>query len=861
MKYTLMPYQETASDEIMNRLDEAATVRSIGQQSVFALSAPTGAGKTVIATSVFERLLLPSDDRTPDEKAVILWLSDNPDLNRQSRYRIESASSDLASRTIEIDNSFNLPTFEQGCIYFLNTQKIGKGTKLTGSGSSESQDSLFARPDGVQVTIWDTLRNTINSDEHNLYLVVDEAHRGASKQQKEKTTILRRLIEGHTPVGHTEQVPPVPVVMGISATPNAFKTMIVSMSGARMSLHDVVVPVDDVQDSGLIKDIVELRIPGEDGKSFDGVFVREAAKILSDTTQRWSQYHAEQGNEGEKVVPLMVVQMKDKATPEDMYQAIAAIRQGWPQISPNAFAHVFGEHADIQAGDTHVPYVEPQSVQDRTDISILFAKTAISTGWDCPRAEVMVSYRAAKDKAHITQVIGRMVRSPLARRIEGNDQLNSVLCILPMFDKKAATEVVQHINRDDGVDTKPPIEAVIDPETLLPVDDDALWQSFVSLPRVVAPKRSDKPISMLLNLGIELERDKLLEDGKRRAENELVAIVNGQLSRHASEVSTQREDILTVETQRLVFNYGDRGLSNSDGGHHLFADQRVIEEAYRNAYPTFSRALADLWVNDYVKRHASDDGLDEDEVLDDARLQLAALGAIDDVKDAVSAEADKAAGAWLDNARADIATLDDSRQSAYRTLREMAIEPTSEQLMKPVNRMVAPGVLDKDDNVVGYPRLDGHVLVGLDGLAPMKLNEWEAHVVSTEQARSGAVGWYRNPSRAGAESVTAVFFDDVSKAWRNMQPDFVFFREVGGVVRPSIVDPHGHHLGDALDKLKALAAYAQEHGDKFVRIESLSGDDVASLKVVDVKEEKVRHVIATATSASQVYEQVGRAYR
>jgi len=82
MKYTLKPYQETASREILERLDDANQVRSIGKQAAFALSAPTGAGKTVIATDVFEKLLLPSAVRVPDEKAVIIWFSDNPDLNR-----------------------------------------------------------------------------------------------------------------------------------------------------------------------------------------------------------------------------------------------------------------------------------------------------------------------------------------------------------------------------------------------------------------------------------------------------------------------------------------------------------------------------------------------------------------------------------------------------------------------------------------------------------------------------------------------------------------------------------------------------------------------------------------------------------
>ncbi len=72
---------------------------------------------------------------------------------------------------------------------------------------------------------------------------------------------------------------------------------------------------------------------------------------------------------------------------------------------------------------------------------MLIAKDAISTGWDCPRAEVLVSFRPAKDRTHITQLMGRMVRTPLARRIPGNDRLNSVDCLLPFFDAKSVEEV------------------------------------------------------------------------------------------------------------------------------------------------------------------------------------------------------------------------------------------------------------------------------------------------------------------------------------------------------------------------------------------------------------------------------------
>ena len=66
----------------------------------------------------------------------------------------------------------------------------------------------------------------------------------------------------------------------------------------------------------------------------------------------------------------------------------------------------------------------------------MLAKEAISTGWDCPRAEVLFSERPAKDATHIAQVIGRMVRQPLAHRIATDDALNSVTCYLPLFDRK-----------------------------------------------------------------------------------------------------------------------------------------------------------------------------------------------------------------------------------------------------------------------------------------------------------------------------------------------------------------------------------------------------------------------------------------
>lgn len=863
MKYTLKPYQETASEQILDRLDEANMARTIGQQASFALSAPTGAGKTVIATDVFERLLLPSDNREPDENAVIIWFSDNPDLNRQSRHRIEGASSLLASRTVEIDNSFVRSEFEAGKIYFLNTQKLAKGTLLTGGRKKDDSNfELFgAAPDAAQVTIWDTLRNTLNSPDHNVYFVVDEAHRGSGRQRDRETT-LQRLIAGHLPEGASEPVPAMPVVMGISATPGKFKTMMHEMPGSRLLLEDVEVPIEDVQESGLLKDIVELQIPGEDGDAFENVFVRQAAGLLAESTKRWAKYHVEQGGEGKRVIPLMVVQMQDLATGEDMYKVIQALREGWPELPYDCFAHVFGEHTAITAGDTVIPYVEPQSVEDREWIRVLFAKTAISTGWDCPRAEVMVSYRPANDQDYITQVIGRMVRSPLARRIPGDDLLNSVLCLLPRFNRLAAEQVVLGINTPDGDGTvQPPIHSVVEPETLLPIDNDDLWELFTSLPTEVAPKRSDKPISRLLNVGIELEADGLLLGGQEKAEKELISLVNGLLVRFADKVEDAKQDILTVETSRLAYWYADRGLA-SETKMTLIADDRVIADAFEKATPTFTRALANLWVNDYLVQ-GMERGEEDEDLIVDAHLALAALSKIDGVEESLWRDADTTAKRWLDKYRAEIATLPDSRDATYTTLREMAEEPSFVFLRKPKNRLVSPGTWnEKAESIDYFERHSDRLLVGEDGKAPAQLNDWETKVVETEMDRRGAIGWYRNPSRPGPDALTAVYYDEATGRWRSVQPDFVFFlRDSEGTMRASIVDPHGAYLGDAIGKLRGLARYAEEYGDQFVRIESVSGSNAEALRVLDLKSEAVRAAVAEAESAEAVYEKYGYDYK
>lgn len=97
MRYTLKDYQAEAVRDVLRNLDRARdSYRRYGALSQFSLSATTGAGKTVMAAAVIESLFFGNDefDVAGDPGAVVLWFSDDPALNEQSRARIQAAASE-----------------------------------------------------------------------------------------------------------------------------------------------------------------------------------------------------------------------------------------------------------------------------------------------------------------------------------------------------------------------------------------------------------------------------------------------------------------------------------------------------------------------------------------------------------------------------------------------------------------------------------------------------------------------------------------------------------------------------------------------------------------------------------------------
>ena len=97
MRYTLKDYQFAAANEITRALRRAGKDFEDDPNDFWsvALSAPTGAGKTVIASAVIETLFDGGGKFAADLSATVLWVTDDPALNVQTKRNMNQASSTL----------------------------------------------------------------------------------------------------------------------------------------------------------------------------------------------------------------------------------------------------------------------------------------------------------------------------------------------------------------------------------------------------------------------------------------------------------------------------------------------------------------------------------------------------------------------------------------------------------------------------------------------------------------------------------------------------------------------------------------------------------------------------------------------
>lgn len=857
MKVTLKDYQVDATREVLANLRKARKRwHADHEPQAFSLSAATGSGKTVVAAAVIEALFRGNDSYgfDADPGAAVLWFSDSPSLNEQTKFRLLQASDGLRhSDLVVVGFPFNQPRFEAGKVYFLNTQKLGKKSKLVKGFEEQGDDAQVSlegtRPDLQANSIWEIIRNTVEDPNLTLYLVLDEAHRGMGRptasEAEERTTLVKRLINGE------RGIPGIPVVWGISATVERFDQTMQVATG-RAKLPTIKVDSKRVQESGLLKDTLALEIPEEVG-SFDTVLLRRGTSKLKEITDEWRKYAEAQGGEA-AVTPLMVLQIPNQPDSDEVGRWLQVIFDEWGDLNEGCVAHVLADHSEQQYGGFPIPWIQPERVQDANWVKVLIAKDAVSTGWDCPRAEVLVSFRPAKDETYITQLLGRMIRTPLARRIPGNEKLNSVNCLLPKFDRAAVDRVVAALTQGGG-EIAPYGKVLVNPAELRPNPEapKALWARFESLPSQARPQLGARPVHRLTALAGELAMDGLRVNAGREAHDAIHRVLDVFAAGHKQAIERARKMISTVQGKTILVDV-PAGLS-SDSSFKADADLAVYDDAFRRAERILGKQIARSYSRHLAERDP-DFNADPEEALLEAREVIGAMALLAGLRELVDESAQVLAKDWLKEHRDAIKALPDERSETYRELTAMSREAEDVSLVKPGSRMEMTALQD-GRTVRKWPTYPKHLLCDDQGNYPADLNDWEVAVLRAEMARQEFRFWYRNPSRPAQDSLGLAY--EGAEGPEILRPDFLLFSEVKKKWVVDIVDPHGTHLADALPKLKGLAAYVDEHPDVYRRVAAVAELD-GGLRMLDFAQAHVRDAVRSASSAEWAYKKAGKAY-
>ena len=902
MKFELKDFQVTATKALLDRMLKArdAYYRD-GDPASCCLASPTGSGKTIMVAAAVEAIFNgnPEWGIERDPFATVLWVSDSPSLNEQTIYKFREAT-DLDHSLIEtIENTFtgDHDELEPGHIYFLNRQKLSSAGLLTKGGETP--------------TFWQLLRRTINDSSVHLYMLYDEAHKGLGSADKKDTageTITSRIIDGDD--GRN----PIPVVIGISATPKRFTA---AMEGRSERIPYPVVKVSpaDVQASGLLKDKIVLQAPTE-GAAVYNIYLTDACKTLVQSTDLWQMYCEK--NDVPMVRPLMVVQVSNKISHDKIRQICSEIYEKIPSLDRStAFAHVISGEGDMHLDPYFVPSVEPQDVQRKSDIRILFAKEAISTGWDCPRAEVIFSMRPHQDDTYIAQLIGRMVRTPLAESVN-IELLNSVSCFLPFFDPATLGKVVKYLTEEgnddySGVSKESGREIVTKPvnvewDSTFGIDD--VFTGIASRERAHS---TSNYIDGVISYAGMLEENDIGSSMPSSDVGDVVDIstVGPDDDAHVSTgVCSQEEKSETSSTKTKDDAGVESPSSAKSATTHPAVDQQSAEEdedpgELEKAIGVMLRALNESVVTFSDKFEEA-----RDTVLHAKSTQVE-LKYLDAKSAKTKTYIDDADAYAIENARrrgdvtlslsvtnayfrqqmllgmapidinVEIAAaaavpeiVEAVKQSARTKLEKLTEEydPLIARYPTKVRNQFASGMskhgiphtvfLDKpiaDTQDSGGKKYPKHVVNDpKTHMAWFNLYDSEDAVVMHELKRPEVICWYRNPiGKTTGQSLRIPYrLGDDRKV---LHPDFIFFEKVGDREMPAVVDPHGLHLADTMPKLKGIARYVEDFGESFSRYWFVS-DYKGQATYLDMKDAETRAVIDTASDAYECFAKCGKKY-
>ena len=373
-------YQQKAVKELTDKTIDLLTYS--GDRHTLVFKAPTGAGKTVMASELLLRLNAELRDRTdvPCKEVAYIWIAPNK-LHEQSYFKMRSFFTEGQELHPVIFDDLDHSAegyIHPGEILFVNWESINK------------DNAVMIRDTEQGASLYDLTRRTQEEQHVPIIVIIDEEHMFAGKLTNKTEKVLSHINPK--------------VEIRISATPETRGELQVS------------VPREAVVREGMIKQGVVLNPAlqfNDPNGSLNQHLVHLALKKREELAEAYRKI-------GVNVNPLLLIQLpndKDKMDKDDdtIKEEVTLYLDTIKNINTtNGKLAVWlsNEKENLDGIE------QPDNLTE-----VLLFKQAIALGWDCPRAAVLLIFRKIESFTFTAQTVGRILRMPEQHFYE-DDRLN-----------------------------------------------------------------------------------------------------------------------------------------------------------------------------------------------------------------------------------------------------------------------------------------------------------------------------------------------------------------------------------------------------------------------------------------------------
>jgi type III restriction enzyme len=426
MNIDLKPYQEKAIDQLIETTVRLLDYDGPGEVCVF--QAPTGSGKTIIVAKYIEALI----KELPKEDFCFVWMSiGKGDLHLQSKHTLERVFAGFPRVTL-VEDAFSggRERIVQNEVVVANWEKLRNKERESGDWKN------LVMKDGEKLNFRDVLYKT--REQRKIILIIDESHVSADTARANE---LREIIGAD-------------IVIEMSATPRRPQQELnFTQELARGGAGYVIVEPKDVIDEGMIKkeiiineDIEKIAASEEDSQS----------AVLEAAYRKRLELKKAFEKEGSIINPLVLVQIPTAEAGDQKIEAVKKFLKG-KGIDERKDGHGNGKLA-IWLAEQKSELIDWIAEPDN-EIEFLIFKQAIDTGWDCPRAHILVKFRETHNIVFEIQTVGRILRMPEQRHYS-NEALNrgyiyTNLKSIEVKKEEYNPNIIKHLRAVRAVDYKP----------------------------------------------------------------------------------------------------------------------------------------------------------------------------------------------------------------------------------------------------------------------------------------------------------------------------------------------------------------------------------------------------------------------